>query len=67
VQGSLDAGGVDEVTLTILADAQTSGGLLFGAVPERAAEAVAALRRSGHEAAVIGRVVAGTGRITITS
>lgn len=66
VEGSLDADGLDEVTLTILADAQTSGGLLFGAVPERAAKAVTALRRSGHQAAVIGRVVAGTGRIRLT-
>ena len=66
VQGSLDAAGVDEEMLTILADAQTSGGLLFGAVPERAAEAVATLRRSGHTAAVIGRAVAGSGRIKVT-
>jgi selenide,water dikinase len=66
VRGSLDAPGVDEVSLTILADAQTSGGLLFGTSPDRAAEAVAALRESGHEAAVVGRVVEGTGRITVT-
>jgi selenide,water dikinase len=66
VRGSLDAAGVDEVSLTILADAQTSGGLLFGTSPDRADEAVEALRRSGHQAAVIGRVVEGTGRIKVT-
>jgi selenide, water dikinase len=66
VRPSIDATGVDEVTVTILADAQTSGGLLFGAPPERADEAVEALGRSGHQAAVVGRVVEGTGRIKIT-
>jgi selenide,water dikinase len=66
VRGSLDAAGVDEVSLTILADAQTSGGLLFGASPDRAAKAVEALRGSGHQAAVVGRVVEGTGRIKVT-
>ena len=36
VRGQLDADGVAELTLLILADAQTSGGLLFGAAPDRA-------------------------------
>ena len=47
-------------TALLLADAQTSGGLLFGAAPDRAAAAVAEL---GPPAAVIGRVRAGSGRI----
>jgi selenide, water dikinase len=58
----LDAGGVDEQTAVLLADAQTSGGLLFGAEPARAEEAVATLRASGHDAAVVGRVYTGSGR-----
>jgi selenide, water dikinase len=58
----LDAGGVDELTAMLLADAQTSGGLLFGAEPARAEEAVATLRASGHDAAVVGRVYTGSGR-----
>lgn len=67
VLDSLDAPeNVDEVMLLILADAQTSGGLVFGAEPAAAAEAVAKLRASGHDAAVIGRArAAGTGRIAI--
>lgn len=62
VAPGVDAGGFGEVDVLLLADAQTSGGLLFGAAPERAAEAVAEL---GPPAAVIGTVRAGTGRITL--
>ena len=56
----LDAGGHDEVHVLILADAQPSGGLLFGAAPDRAR---AAVRELGGAAAVVGEVRAGTGRI----
>ncbi|MGH9129115.1 MAG: selenide, water dikinase SelD [Acidimicrobiales bacterium] len=57
---------VGEDTLVLLADAQTSGGLLFGAEPGAAGAAVAQLRTTGHPAAVIGRVSgAGEGRIAI--
>jgi selenide, water dikinase len=62
VTAVLDDGGYDEVDRLLLADAQTSGGLLFGATPERAAAAVAEL---GPPAAVIGRVRAGSGRIRL--
>jgi selenide, water dikinase len=58
----LDAGGYGEIDVLLLADAQTSGGLLFGAAPDRAAAAVAQL---GPPAAVIGRVRTGTGRIRL--
>ena len=56
--------GVDDVTVTLLADAQTSGGLLSG-LPSRGAarDAVAELRLSGHDAAVIGEVHPGEGRV----
>jgi len=43
----------------ILADAQTSGGLLFGCDPSAADEAVEALRALGHNAAVVGSLQAG--------
>lgn len=62
VAPQVDADGVDELDVQLLADAQTSGGLLFGASPERAAEAVAAL---GAPAAVIGRVRRGSGRVRV--
>ncbi len=61
----LDAGTADEITLLLLADAQTSGGLLFGAIPDQADAAVAALAGAGVPAAVVGRVTAGFGWITL--
>lgn len=65
VRDRLDPGGVDELTQVLLADAQTSGGLVFGAEPARARRAVARLVASGHQCATIGHVVAGTGRIRL--
>jgi selenide,water dikinase len=62
VAPSLDAAGVADLDVLLLADAQTSGGLLFGAAPDAAAAAVA---RLGGVAAVIGTVTAGTGRIRL--
>lgn len=62
----LDAAGVDDDVVTVLADPQTSGGLLFGAEPARAEEAAAALRESGHAAAVVGRVREGGGALRVT-
>ena len=61
------ANGVDATTRVLLADAQTSGGLLIAVAPERADTLVAALGREGTPAAaVIGRVVAGrAGRIVV--
>ncbi len=65
VRPRLDPGPADETTLILLADAQTSGGLVFGAEPRAAAEAVAVLRSSGHDCAVIGHAVGGDGRIRL--
>jgi selenide,water dikinase len=62
VADRVDDGGRAELDVLLLADAQTSGGLLFGAVPDAAA---AAVRELGGPAAVIGRVRAGTGRIAL--
>ena len=62
----VDGRGATADDLLLLADAQTSGGLLFGAEPAAAGDAVAALVASGHAAAVVGRVVgAGAGRIGV--
>ena len=52
------SGDADERTLTLLADAQTSGGLLFGCAPARVSDALARLADSGHRAAAIGRLTA---------
>lgn len=54
----IEEGNADSI-LTMLADAQTSGGLLFACPPDAAAAAVAELRRTGHDAAVIGEFVEG--------
>jgi selenide,water dikinase len=62
----VDAGGFDPATLLILADAQTSGGLLFGVAAERAGEAVAELRSGGHPAAAIGSARSGSGGTRLT-
>jgi selenide,water dikinase len=58
---------VDATARLLLADAQTSGGLLIAVAPERTDALVAALvREATPAAAVIGRVVAGAaGRITV--
>lgn len=63
----LDSGGVDDGHLLVLADAQTSGGLL-GAVPtERAPRVVELLAELGLDVAVIGELTDGPpGRITLT-
>ena len=62
------AEGVSEAMRLVLADAQTSGGLLLSLAPDRADEAVKRLRDAGREAAVIGALgSAGVGpRIRVT-
>ena len=55
----LDAGAHDDVHQLLIADAQTSGGLVFGVDPAHTAAALADLAESGHVAARVGRVEAG--------
>jgi selenide,water dikinase len=62
VAEQVDPGRFGELDVLLLADAQTSGGLLFGAAPDAAAAAVASL---GAPAAVIGQVHTGAGKITL--
>ena len=57
----VEVGGHDGSDVLILADAQTSGGLVFGVDPDAAAGVVADLAGSGHTVAVIGRTSAGSG------
>ena len=64
VRDHLDPGSADEATLTLLADAQTSGGLVFGVVPDQVPRVTARLREAG-DAAVIGSVVPGSGQIRV--
>jgi selenide,water dikinase len=65
VHDRLERGAVDETTVVLLADAQTSGGLVFGVEPGAADAAVRELVATGHRAAVIGDAVAGSGRIRV--
>lgn len=55
----------DEVTRLVLADAQTSGGLVFGVDPDQTDRVLEALADDDHRAARIGRTAAGDGRLTI--
>ncbi len=61
----LDAGDVGEITTLLLADAQTSGGLVFGVDPSAADDVLAELATTGHRAAVIGTTIAGVGQLTL--
>jgi selenide, water dikinase len=57
----LDAGGHDERVALVLADPQTSGGLLFSVGADRAADALEDLRRRGVPAEDVGELVAADG------
>ena len=65
VSERLEAGGTDEVTLSLLADAQTSGGLVFGVAPQHTAAVARQLEDAGDCAAVIGTASAGPGQIRL--
>jgi len=68
LQALVDWGeGVDETTRILLADAQTSGGLLFAVSPQDADELLSRLRSAGTPAAaIVGRLVSGpAGRIEV--
>ncbi len=56
----LDVGEHDQVHQLLVADAQTSGGLVFGVDPSETAGVLAALATTGHTAAHIGTTSAGT-------
>jgi selenide,water dikinase len=61
----VDLGATDPDTVLLLADAQTSGGLLFGIDPGRAPAAVARLSASGHTCAQIGNAEPGSGKLRL--
>ena len=71
----LDRGDHGELEALLMADAQTSGVLVFGVSSDRIDEAMAALLATGHKAAVIGHVLSpaeelsadsGTARLRLT-
>jgi selenide,water dikinase len=65
IDDRLDRGAASEATVLLLADAQTSGGLVFGVDPAHADAAVLALRSENHDAAIVGTTVEGSGQLAI--
>ncbi len=65
VADRLDVGSASATDALLLADAQTSGGLVFGVAESEAAGVVDDLRASGHTAAVIGRLTPGSGALRL--
>ncbi len=61
----LAAGPHDELHQLLIADAQTSGGLVFGVDPGETDGVLAELRASGHTAARIGTAAAGSPGVTL--
>ncbi len=51
----VDEGDIDDLTVLLLADAQTSGGLVFGVDDDHVDDVLAQLAASGHIVAAIGR------------
>ena len=65
IEDRLDAGVHDETTVLLFADAQTSGGLIFGVDPAVADGVVVDLLASGHTAAVVGSTSVGNGGLAL--
>lgn len=65
VRSQIEVGDVGDDEVLLLADAQTSGGLLFGVSPSESAGAVERLTETGHNAAVVGRTGPGGGRVSL--
>jgi selenide,water dikinase len=64
VQDRVDFGGISETLQLLLADAQTSGGLLAAVDPEAVEEITRALEEAGVQTvSVIGEIVAGEARV----
>ena len=65
IRDQIDTGSLDETTILMLADAQTSGGLVFGVDPAETPGVQARLAAGGNDAALIGRTSEGSGRISL--
>ena len=66
VKANLATGHAAHTDVLVLADAQTSGGLLFGVAADQVPDVLAELGATGHTAAAIGQARAGTGRIHLS-
>ncbi len=65
VESQLDRGDTSEIDVLLLADAQTSGGLVFGVDPDQAGAVVDRLTATGHTAAVVGATEPGHGTVRL--
>lgn len=66
MESVVDWGPADDVWRGVLADPQTSGGLLMAVDPTRVDDLLGALERRGEEASIVGRVVEGEpGTVTV--
>jgi len=65
IEERVDVGSVEDIDVHLLADAQTSGGLVFGVQPAEVEAALKKLLETGHDAAVIGRMDSGSGLIRL--
>lgn len=65
ISDQVDAGSYGEVDLLLLADAQTSGGLVFGVDKDKSADVCAELLSENVSAAVVGETLAGDGKISL--
>lgn len=61
----LDPGGHGEIDQLLVADAQTSGGLVFGVDPAHTAAILDELEATGHTAARVGHTTGGTPGVTL--
>ena len=61
----VDAGSFCEVDVLLLADAQRSGGLVFGVDKDKSSDVCAELEEQGVVAALIGETGAGEGKISL--
>ena len=65
VENQIDAGSFSETDLLLLADAQTSGGLIFGVEKTKTVEVCAELNERGVAAMVVGETHEGKGTIRL--
>ena len=65
IADQVDEGSFSEIDLLLLADAQTSGGLIFGVDKDKSSDVCAELEEQGVVAALIGETGAGEGKISL--
>ena len=65
IAAQLDTSDTKEDATILLADAQTSGGLVFGVSPDVTSAVLSELAQTGHRAAQIGTTATGSGRLKL--